>query len=316
MTKDEQHSVTGSTTITALIVVAIVAITLSGLAWKQRLEIRQLENTRDQLQVAWLQKNLVDFARVILRDDFRINPAADHLGEVWALPIAESRIADFLKSQDLPDEIESITLQGRLTDAQSMFNLQNLWGSGKVPTIDANALQIYSNLLNNIGLDKELANQTVNFVLRNNLKPLQLNDLAAFPGYSSKVLNQLRPFVTVLPEVTPVNLNTCSLEVILAVYPFLSRAEADKLIQTRNITPFNSKDALNQRVNAAHPNIAKPGVNDLVGVKSKFWLVNSQIQMRARQFQSQALIVRNEQVSSSGQLTQVLWSKPTLSQSP
>jgi general secretion pathway protein K len=309
-----QSSSNGSTTITALIVVGIVAIAASGLAWKQHLEIRQLENVRDQVQVGWLQKNVVDFSRVILKDDLRQNAGVDHLGEIWALPLQDSKIADFLKSQDLPDEIDSITLKARLTDAQSMFNLTNLWGNNNAGQPDSDAIKVYVNLLNQLGLDGQLANQTVNIALRSQGKPTQMDDLLTYPGYSKEILTKIKQFVTVLPQTTPVNINTCSAEVLLAVYSFLTRSDVERLLQSRTTAPFTSIDDVNKRVNQVRPNVANPTINPLLDVKSNFWIVYSEIQMRQRLFNNQTLISRNATLLSGGNLTQIIWSKQYLSQ--
>jgi len=309
-----QSSSNGSTTITALIVVGIVAIAASGLAWKQHLEIRQLENVRDQVQVGWLQKNVVDFSRVILKDDLRQNGGVDHLGEIWALPLQDSKIADFLKSQDLPDEIDSIMLKARLTDAQSMFNLTNLWGNNNAGQPDPDAIKVYVNLLNQLGLDGQLANQTVNIALRSQGKPTQMDDLLTYPGYSKEILTKIKQFVTVLPQTTPVNINTCSAEVLLAVYSFLTRSDVERLIQSRTTAPFTSIDDVNKRVNQVRPNVANPTINPLLDVKSNFWIVYSEIQMRQRLFNNQTLISRNATLLSGGNLTQIIWSKQYLSQ--
>jgi len=309
-----QSSSNGSTTITALIVVGIVAIAASGLAWKQHLEIRQLENVRDQVQVGWLQKNVVDFSRVILKDDLRQNAGVDHLGEIWALPLQDSKIADFLKSQDLPDEIDSITLKARLTDAQSMFNLTNLWGNNNAGQPDPDAIKVYVNLLNQLGLDGQLANQTVNIALRSQGKPTQMDDLLTYPGYSKEILTKIKQFVTVLPQSTPVNINTCSAEVLLAVYSFLTRSDVERLLQSRTTAPFTSIDDVNKRVNQVRPNVANPTTNPLLDVKSNFWIVYSEIQMRQRLFNNQTLISRNATLLSGGNLTQIIWSKQYLSQ--
>lgn len=309
-----QSSSNGSTTITALIVVGIVAIAASGLAWKQHLEIRQLENVRDQVQVGWLQKNVVDFSRVILKDDLRQNAGVDHLGEIWALPLQDSKIADFLKSQDLPDEIDSITLKARLTDAQSMFNLTNLWGNNNAGQPDPDAIKVYVNLLNQLGLDGQLANQTVNIALRSQGKPTQMDDLLTYPGYSKEILTKIKQFVTVLPQTTPVNINTCSAEVLLAVYSFLTRSDVERLLQSRTTAPFTSIDDVNKRVNQVRPNVANPTINPLLDVKSNFWIVYSEIQMRQRLFNNQTLISRNATLLSGGNLTQIIWSKQYLSQ--
>ena len=309
-----QSSSNGSTTITALIVVGIVAIAASGLAWKQHLEIRQLENVRDQVQVGWLQKNVVDFSRVILKDDLRQNGGVDHLGEIWALPLQDSKIADFLKSQDLPDEIDSIMLKARLTDAQSMFNLTNLWGNNNAGQPDPDAIKVYVNLLNQLGLDGQLANQTVNIALRSQGKPTQMDDLLTYPGYSKEILTKIKQFVTVLPQTTPVNINTCSAEVLLAVYSFLTRSDVERLLQSRTTAPFTSIDDVNKRVNQVRPNVANPTINPLLDVKSNFWIVYSEIQMRQRLFNNQTLISRNATLLSGGNLTQIIWSKQYLSQ--
>lgn len=309
-----QQSTTGSTTITALIVVVIVAIAASGLAWKQHLEIRQLENVRDQVQVGWLQKNVVDFARVILKDDLRLNPGIDHLGEIWALPLQDSKIADFLKSKDLPDEIDSISLKAHLTDAQSMFNLTNLWGTTNSGLPDVDAIKVYTNLLNQLGLDGQLANQTVNIALRSKSKPAQIDDLLAYPGYSKEILAKIKPFVTVLPQTTPVNINTCSSEVLLAIDSFLTRSDVDRLLQSRTTMPFSSVDDINKRVNQVRPNVANPTINTLLDVKSNYWIAYSEIQMRQRLFNNQTLISRSDTLLSGGNLTQIIWSKQYLSQ--
>jgi len=312
--KNLQPSSNGSTTITALIVVGIVAIVASGLAWKQHLEIRQLENVRDQVQVGWLQKNLVDFARVILKDDIRQSASIDHLGEIWAIPLQDSKIADFLKSQDLPDEIDSITLKAHLTDAQSMFNLTNLWTSNNAGQPDTDAIKVYVSLLNQLGLDGELANQTVNIALRSKAKPTHIDDLLTFPGYSKEILTKIKPFVIVLPQPTPVNINTCSSEVLLAVYSFLTRSDVDRLLQSRTTAPFASIDEINKRVNQVRPNVAKPTINPLLDVKSNYWIAYSEIKMRQRLFSNQTLISRNYTLSVVGNLTQIIWTKKYLSQ--
>jgi general secretion pathway protein K len=312
--KPMQPSTNGSTTITALIVVGIVAIAASGLAWKQHLEIRQLENIRDQVQIGWLQKNVVDFARVILKDDLRQNAGIDHLGEIWALPLQDSKIADFLKSKDLPDEIDSISLKAHLTDAQSMFNLTNLWGANNAGLPDVDAIKVYVNLLNQLGLDGQLANQTVNIALRSKSKPTQIDDLLTYPGYSKEILAKIRPFVTVLPQTTPVNINTCSSEVLLAIDSFLTRSDVDGLLQSRTTIPFSSVDDINKRVNQVRPNVANPTINPLLDVKSNYWIAYSEIQMRQRLFNNQTLISRSDTLLSGGNLTQIIWSKQYLSQ--
>lgn len=101
----------GSATVTALIVVGVAAVLLAGLMWRQQIQVRTLENARDRVQAQWLQRAAIDFARLVLVEDQR-NSQIDHLGEAWALPLADGKVADFLKNADVPDEIAAVTLQG------------------------------------------------------------------------------------------------------------------------------------------------------------------------------------------------------------
>jgi general secretion pathway protein K len=79
----------------------------------------------------WFLLGAVDWARLILREDARAGnrggDQVDHLGEPWALPLAEAKLSTFLaadkqNTEDAPDAF----LSGQITDAQSRYNLRNL----------------------------------------------------------------------------------------------------------------------------------------------------------------------------------------------
>jgi hypothetical protein len=61
----------GASTITALIVLGVAAVLLSSLLWRQQFQVRQIENARDRAQAQWLERGVVDFARLVLREDLR-----------------------------------------------------------------------------------------------------------------------------------------------------------------------------------------------------------------------------------------------------
>jgi general secretion pathway protein K len=143
-------------------------------------------------------------------------------------------------------------------DAQSMFNLSNLWNLSNNGQADAEAIKVYANLLNQLGLDSQLASQTANLVLRGKSKPTQMNDLLTYPGYSREILTRIKPFVTILPQTTSVNINTCNSEVLLAIYPFLTRSDVDRLLQSRAIEPFVSIDDINKRINSVQTECGQP----------------------------------------------------------
>jgi general secretion pathway protein K len=303
----EEDSETGSATVTALIVVGVAAVLLAGLMWRQQVQIRVLENARDRVQAQWLQRAAVDFARLVLVEDQR-SSQFDHLGEAWALPLADGKVADFLKNTEIPDEIAAVTLRGQLTDAQSQFNLSNLWDKG-FKSVNSSGVQEYGRLLEALGIDKNLAQQTAQGLLQTDMPLYDLEGLLRLPSYSQDILEQLRPFVLVLPILTTVNVNTVSPEVLMAAIPGLNRSAASGFVQQRSTTPVKTIDemtAIFNKMGVAQGIKLDPS---LIDVRSQFWLARSEIRLGRGIFVSSSLIQRSQNPLPSGNFTQVIWSK-------
>ncbi len=296
----------GSATITALIVVGVTAVLLAGLMWRQQIQIRSLENNRDRIQAQWLQRAAIDFARLVLVEDQRANQY-DHLGEAWALPLADGRVADFLKNADVPDEIATVTFSGRLTDAQSLFNLSNLWDRN-FQGVNPAGVKSFERLLEALGLDRSLAQQTAQAALTG-IPLFDLEGLLKFPNYSPAILEQLRPFVVILPGVTTINVNTAPPEVLMAAISGLSRGAANSFVQQRATSPFKSIDEITGLLNKVGGAQGVAIDAGLVGVKSQFWLANTEIRLGRGIFVSSALIQRSPTALPGGNFTQVIWSR-------
>ena len=297
----------GSATITALIVVGVAAVLLAGLMWRQQIQIRSLENNRDRIQAQWLQRAAIDFARLVLVEDQRANQY-DHLGEAWALPLADGKVADFLKNTDIPDEIATVTFNGRLTDAQSLFNLSNLWDRS-FQNVNPTGVKEFERLLDALGLDKGLAQQTAQSALQAGIPLFDLEGLLKFPNYSASILEQLRPFVVILPNVTTINANTASPEVLMAGISGLSRGAANSFVQQRTVTPFKSIDEITGLLNKIGGAQGVAIDAGLIDVKSQFWLANTEIRLGRGIFVSSALIQRSPTALPGGNYTQVIWSR-------
>jgi general secretion pathway protein K len=308
----EAHSQKGSATIMALIVVSLISICIASLVWQQDFEIRKTRIYKENTQVYWLQRSLIDVVRLVLRIDLQNSQGIDHLGEIWALPIENSSIEDFLKNQDLPEELKSVKFSGWIQDAQALFNISNLWDAN-LNTPNLIAIQTYGNLLEQLGLNKGLANQTAQFVLRNNLQLQYLDELLNVPGYTSDMIKKISQFAIVLPEPTSINLNTTSVEVLLAIWPSLSPADAMKLIQLRLSAPLKSQSDITQLLSKIQPNKTLDA-SSAVGVKSDYWLANTNMLIDRRNLNTQTLIKRFTTRQSDNNFTTVLWSKQKVTQ--
>jgi general secretion pathway protein K len=70
-------------------------------------------------------------------------------------------------------------------------------------------------------------------------------------GLSESSLQTLTPFITLLPQHTPVNLNTAPPEVLLASLPGMDMAQARALAQTLSTQHMSTEADFVQRVNNA-----------------------------------------------------------------
>ena len=302
----------GSATIIALIVVSLVTICVSSLMWQQDFEIRKTRIYKENTQVSWLQRSLIDVVRLVLRIDLVNSQEVDHLGEIWALPIENSRIDDYLKNQDLPEELKSIKFGGLIQDAQGLFNIANLWDAN-LNTVNVTGVQTYANLLEQLGLNKNLADLTAQYVLRNSRRLQYLDELINIPGYSSDMLKRLSQFTIVLPQPTTVNLNTTSIEVLLALWPSLSQTDAARFIQLRLNMPLKSQNDITQLLSKIQPNKTTQATSS-VGVKSDYWLAHTNMLIDQRNIYTQTLIQRFTTRQTDNNYTAVLWSKQKIIQ--
>jgi general secretion pathway protein K len=308
----KNHSQRGSATITALVVVGLVAMCITSLVWQQNFEIKKLHTNKDTIQVKWLQKSLLEFVRLVLKIDVLNDPNIDHLGEIWTLNIDNSKINDYIKTEEFPEDLKNVQFGCLITDAQSLFNLTNLWDEN-VTTPNYKAVQVYGNLLEVLGFDRSLAERTAKQVIILNLRPQFLEDLLNIPGYTPQMITKLNQFVILLPEPTNLNINTISKEVFMAYFPSFTLAEAQVVMQARVKTPFKSQDQLTQLLSRAHPNQATVA-NPQVDVKSQYWLANTSIVINQRNINTRTLIKKIPVATINSNYTTVLWSKQKITQ--
>jgi general secretion pathway protein K len=236
----------GAALLTAMLTVALVATIASAALWQQWRQVEIEIAERGRSQTAWMMTGAFDWTRLILREDALSSQGAgaDHLGEPWALPVQESKLSSFLSQDQQWREGDSeVFLSGQITDAQSRMNVMNLLENGQV---SLPALQRFGRLFERLNLPlAELQTlsrqlQAASVALKNPgqapagtaLMPNQTRQLV-WLGLSPTSLAALEGFITVLPEPTPVNLNTAPAEVLMASLPGMDLARARQLVQLR-----------------------------------------------------------------------------------
>ncbi|AFQ46511.1 type II secretion system minor pseudopilin GspK [Burkholderia cepacia] len=340
----------GAAIITALLVVALSAILVSGMLWRQQVQIRRIENQRVIAQAQWVARGALDWTRMILRSEGDTAPGITYLGGIWAVPIAKTKLSDFLGRIGAPNDNggEDTYISGSIEDAQAKYNLRNLVSSPAPGVLQLNVMQLkaFQRLLTTLGYDGALAKrialqmraglmhsatrfqtpalpgagtaatapvagddmQAGNFTDEPGMSdgdrgpaPLLLtgvDSLLDVEGVTPEMVARLRPFVTVLPTTTPVNMNTAPAEVIAALIPGMGVSSAQALVARRETVFFrNVGDVQLALRGAGAPNVTID--SSLVDVNSSYFIVHGRIQHDRAEVDRTSLVYRDPTTHST-----------------
>jgi len=275
----------GAALLAAMLTVTLVATLAATALWQQwrSVEVEAAERTR--VQSTWLLTGALDWARLILRQDASAG-GADHLAEPWAVPLQEARLSTFLSmDSSSADADRDAFLSGQITDLQGRMNLTNLIEDDK---LSVPASQALARLFDQLGLPTtELSPLTQNMLAaRKILKPgegadpltpllPQTVEQLVWLGLSPQTVAALRPYVTLLPERTPLNINTASAEVIQATVPGVQKADATRLVNAREQAHFATLTDAARLM----PALGDAGVSSQLAVNSRFFEVRGRVRL-------------------------------------
>lgn len=290
----------------ALLTVALVATVASAGLWRQWTSIEVERAERERAQAGWILRAAVDWARLILLEDARAN-RHDHLGEPWAIPLQEARLGSFLAAEGGATTagafVDEAFLSGEVTDLQSRLNLRNLLDSRGEPS--PRAVRSLERLFALLGLPLPQAEMLVTgWQAAARARPqgtagsTPADDAPLMPasasqlgwlGLSDATVQALLPHVCVLPEPTPVNLNTASPVVLRAVTEGLDAAQAQRLVAARAAAAWQSVDEAQRALGTAGPSWNA----DEVSVDSRYFRIRANLRQATHTLQEETRVVRD-----------------------
>ena len=343
--KRERAQQRGAAIISALLVVALSAILVSGMLWRQQVQIRRIENQRLLSQAQWVARGALDWTRLILRSEGDTSAGITYLGGLWGVPIAKTRLSDFLGQigEVRAEQGAETYLSGSIEDAQSKFNLRNLVSSPAPGVVQLNTTQItaYQRLLVSLGVNSQLAKttalqvraslaqsatrfQTVTSTAASTTaatnvqggatggsftnKPgiddeddeggapllmTSVDSLLDIPGYTPEAVAQLRAFVTVLPTVTAINMNTASAEVIAAIVPEMNLSSAQAFVARRQTVFFHNLGDVQLALTASGVQGVATSDPTLMDVNSSYFLIHGRVQHERAEVDRTTLVYRD-----------------------
>jgi general secretion pathway protein K len=308
----------GAALLTAMLIVTLIATLAASMLWQQWRAVQVEAAERARAQSAWILAGALDWARLILREDGR-NGGPDHLGEPWAVPLAEARLSSFLaadkqNTEDAPDAF----LSGAITDAQSRFVLNNVLLQG-TNRIDPKQVAVLRRLCETVGVSADAADR-IAIGIRNAAPPMPPDPSAsaapptpptpplpadpplmpetvaqlAWFGVDREAIRALEPFVTILPAGSfsgpvYVNVNTAPREVLVAAMANLDLATAERIIQARQRAPFKTP----ADVNAMAPASSGEGASPIV-IASSYFEVRGRLRLGDVVLEQRSLVFRRQ----------------------
>ena len=311
----------GAALLTAMVIVTLVTTLAGAMLWQQWRAVQVEAAERARSQAHWILTGAIDWARLILREDIRTGPV-DHLGEPWAVPLAEAKLSTFLAiDRENTDDAPDAFMSGGITDAQSRYNLRNVIGPFTDATAAAAEVKVLQRLLEFAGASGSLA-PTLAQALRQAspttgttktgtsgtsgtgttatssttssdapLLPERLSQLT-WLGIDTNTIALIAPYVTILPQATPVNANTAPKEVLAAVIDGLDLSSAERLVQARQRNQFKNLEAIKAQLPEAQAALVS---ESRVAVGSRFFEITGRLRLEDRIVEERALVERRGQ---------------------
>lgn len=303
--KHRPARVRGVALITVLVVVAIATVLSVAMIRSQQQALAHAAGLFGQDQ-AWLYTQGAEaFVGELLAEDLksdrRKNREVDHPGEAWAKPFP-------------PYPVEGGMVRARVEDLQARFNLNRL---GSESDENGQAHQIYRQLLRNLGLPDNLGPALADWIDEDgdprpvdgaeddaysrlpqpyraaNQALADVSELRLVAGYTPQVIARLRPYVSALPTVATLNVNTARPELLGAVLATLTPAAAGELARQRPSDGYASvDDFLAQPAFNGLSTEEKNRLREQLGVRSQYFQLVADADIDGRHSILHAVMVR------------------------
>ena len=273
------HSQSGTAIITALFIMALVTIMAVAMTTRLQIDIHRTQLLLNFNKIYFKASGIKYWAIGKLLQDARQNEIVDDK------PIIDQTPKYFPMVND-----NGVLLNGKLSDLQARFNINNIIEPTyakkflqllKIVAPDLTtlaALQIINGIEQHLLRGQSEQNSSFLSDINTPKRPVNpfvsISELRLIPGISAALLQQLSPYVTALPEITPININTAPLAVLRSLGNGLNAVQANSIINARKI-----KDGFKSIAEfTAAPNLSILNIpNELITVTSNYFLSQANV---------------------------------------
>ena len=238
-----RQSERGVALIMALGIVAIIATWASTATYQDMVSVRRISNIQDEVRATMASESAFALVNKYLKLDAE-ESTTDSLEEEWA--------------QEMPPfPIDEGVIAVKLIDSNRFYNLNDLVDDQGSPI--AKNIEQLKKLFIQLELDPFIVEPLVDWMDNNDMpygssgaedmayfeKPYHVknkrldnwSELKLIPGFDYKTIQILKNHVTIRPAnnngQTRININTASAEVLMTLFPNMSKVDADDVLETR-----------------------------------------------------------------------------------
>ena len=278
----------GVALLVALLVVALATILIAGLLDRGELAAARTRNALREEQAQAYARGLENYAAEVLRRAQAQNTGYDAADSIWAIPLP-------------PTPVPGGTIAAQMSDLNGRFNLNNL-----DPVYDQQGVwrRKFVLLLNALKLDPAIANHIATWMdtttpastddqfylaqsvpYRRAVRPFaHVSELRLVAGVDGETYAALAPYVTALPEGTPINVNTASVPVLMTLSRNMTREMAQAVWQ-QGQAHFKQAD-----LQSGQPPLGVIEQPGFYGVHSSYFLARGLITLDGLPFEFDSLI--------------------------
>jgi len=284
----------GIALITAMLIVALATAITVSLGFDQSLVLRKTEHLQNRAQSHQFIFGLEDWIQTILIKDAK-DSKIDDLSEPWAtqippLPVDRGYLAGFIE-----DEQAKINLNSLLTSADMLVRFKLLCDQLEVDKEFIPALLDWLDKDVDVrypdGAEDDYYSQLETPYRTANHLMSDVTELLLIKGMKVDDFNKLLPFITVLPEATPLNVNTLSKEVFLTLDKTLDESHYDEYKKAREEAPFKTVKEMTTKLKI---NMSEKDLS----VTTNYFLVNGEIAQDKSILYFHSLIQRKDKITN------------------
>jgi general secretion pathway protein K len=236
----------GSAIIVALFVMALAAAAAVAMLSRTSIDIRRTELLINANQANLYAQGSIDWAIAQLTNDLKQKKP--------------DKLVDNTPIHSPTNDVDGFKIQSTILDMQGLYNLNNLNNADSQknflrlihvvdPTLKLGqisqiitATREWITLAKSDELDAYYAKLTPPYRAPHRLMS-SLSELRLVKGITPELYNKLLPYITALPEPTPININSATPAIFASLSPTLTLDAASALFQKRRQTPFLTTEA-------------------------------------------------------------------------